>query len=88
MPASITIDLVASSPKVAGSRMLMPDERPDAGQHADEGADQAAEKGVPQHVGLERDRETEQQAVEAVPIAQNPRTPGSSGDLSRRANSR
>ena len=39
-------------------------ERADAGQHADQRADQAAEEGIEQHVGLEGDREAEQQAVE------------------------
>ena len=39
-------------------------ERADAGQHADQRADQAAQEGIEQHVGPERDREAEQQAVE------------------------
>ncbi len=38
----------------------------DAGQHADHGADQAAEKGIPQHVGLHRHREAEPQVLERV----------------------
>ena len=64
MPASITIALVASSPKVTGSRMLMPASGPMPGQHADQGADHAAEKSVEQHVGPECDRKAEQNAVE------------------------
>ena len=64
MPASMTIALVASSPKVTGSRMRDAGERADAGQHADQRADQAAEERVPEHVRLQRDREAEQQAVE------------------------
>ena len=64
MPASITIDLRGVEPEGRGQQNADAGQRPDAGQHADEGADQAAEKGVPQHVGLERDRETEQQAVQ------------------------
>jgi hypothetical protein len=39
-------------------------ERPDAGQHADQGADHAAEKSIEQHVRPERDREAKQQAVD------------------------
>ena len=41
-------------------------ERADAGQDAHDGADQAAEKGVPQHVGLQRHREAEQQAFDGA----------------------
>ena len=39
-------------------------ERTDAGQHADQRADEAAEKGIEQHARLECDREAEQQAVD------------------------
>ena len=35
--------------------------RPDARQYADDGADQAAEEGIPQDVGLQRDGEAEQE---------------------------
>ena len=61
-------------------------ERADARQHPDQRADQAAEEGVPQHVGPQRDRKPEQQAVEGF-HGQNQSRPRSSGDLSALPNS-
>jgi hypothetical protein len=50
-------------PEGRGQKNADARERSDAGQYADDGADQASEKRVPQHVGLERDREAEQQIL-------------------------
>ena len=41
-----------------------PGERPDARKHAHDGSDEAAKERVPQHARLQRDRETQHEAVE------------------------
>ena len=64
MPASITIALVASRPKVTGSRMLMPASGPMPGSTPTSVPTRQPRKAYQQHVRPERDREAEQQAVD------------------------
>ena len=65
----------------------MPGERADARQHADQRADQAAEKGVPENGGLQRDREPEQQECRVVSTTAKNRTGRlGSGDLAHLLN--
>ena len=64
MPASITIALVASRPKVSGSRMLMPASGPMPGSTPTSVPTRQPRKAYQQDARLQRDREAEQQAVD------------------------
>ena len=87
MPASITIALVASSPKVSGSRMLMPASGPMPGSMPTSVPTRQPMKAYHSTSGRKRDRESEQQAVESFPRRQNQSRPRSSGDFSALPNS-
>jgi hypothetical protein len=49
-------------PESCGQQNADSGKRADARQYADDRADEASEESVPQDIGLERDREAEQQA--------------------------
>ena len=87
MPASITTDLVVSSPKVAGKRMLMPESGPMPGNTPTMVPIRQPRKAYNSTSGWSA-TEKPSSRLSTVPIASYPKTPGSSGVLSATANSR
>ena len=63
MPASMIVAVMGSIPNVIGMRIATPVTGPMPGQHADQGAGQAADKTVEQVDRLQRNTEAEEHVL-------------------------